>query len=259
MISKPRLIYRITLVILLITAGFLICGLIFPIINLTFNAKKAKDKINCIKLRWIKCFSAILHLKINTNGNMDSDAETIICNHISWIDIVALGQFIPGYFVAKNDIVHWPVIGFISRQCGTIFIRRGERQQIKETAEKIAWLIKQNRKIMAFPEGTTSDGTSLLPFHASLLQPAILTKTSIQPAVIQFTGKAKKLAPFIGEDAFVPHLVRMLQMPEIYLDLKFLPVISSADKKRQTLNQEVWSAINAEIIASQDFEKLVNY
>jgi len=80
----------------------------------------------------------------------------------------------PAYFVAKSDILSWPVIGYLSKQGGTIFIHRGNKKHIKTTTEKMAWVLKQNRNIIAFPEGTTTQGDEVRGFHASLFQPVAL-------------------------------------------------------------------------------------
>jgi 1-acyl-sn-glycerol-3-phosphate acyltransferase len=233
--TRLRLSYKVILIIVLFLAGLIIAGIIFPIINAACSSNKARDNCNHLKVEWLKCFSRILNLHIKIDGAVADGAAILVSNHISWLDIISIGQHLPSCFIAKNDILNWPVIGYLAVQGGTIFIRRGDKQQVRTTAEKMVWLLKQSRKIIAFPEGTTSDGTHVLPFHSSLFQPALLTKSAIQPIALEYLGEAKQLAPFIGEEAFVPHLLRMLAMEELHMSMKILPVIKTSGKKRHEL------------------------
>ncbi|MFA5984668.1 MAG: lysophospholipid acyltransferase family protein [Methylococcaceae bacterium] len=241
--SKLRQLYKTFFIIVLFTAGLVIAGLIFPVINFTCNANKAKDHANQLKRLWLAWFARILNIKIQLNGQITQNAALVVANHISWVDIIALGHLIPGYFVSKNDVIDWPVIGYLARQGGTVFIKRGDKQHVRNTTEKMLWLLKQNRSILAFPEGTTSDGNNVLAFHASLFQPAILAKATLQPIAIQYLGDAHQQAPFIGEDAFVSHLLRMLALPVIPIQLTVLAEISTANKKRSDLAEMSRSAI----------------
>ncbi|CAA9890594.1 1-acyl-sn-glycerol-3-phosphate acyltransferase [Candidatus Methylobacter favarea] len=233
--TRLRLIYKASLIIVLFLAGLIIAGIIFPIINAACSINKATDNCNQLKMHWLKCFSRILNLHIQIDGKVVDGDAILVSNHISWLDIIAIGQLLPACFVAKNDILNWPLIGYLAVQGGTVFIRRGDKRQVRTTAEKMVWLLKQHRKIIAFPEGTTSDGSHILPFHSSLFQPALLTKAAIQPIALEYLGDTKALAPFIGEDAFVPHLLRMLAMEELHISMKILPVIKTAGKKRHEL------------------------
>ena len=102
----------------------------------------------------------------------------------------------------------------------------------------MVWLLKQNSNIVAFPEGTTTKGDEVLNFHSSLFQPALLTKSVIQPVALQYQGAAKESAPFIGDDSFVPHLIKMLTLDKIEVRLSFLPVIDGSGKNRHTVSLE---------------------
>ncbi|MGR9036824.1 MAG: lysophospholipid acyltransferase family protein, partial [Gammaproteobacteria bacterium] len=217
--AKIRLCYKLALLVLLFLIGLLIASGLFPAITLAFSPRTARKQKDAIKIIWLKGFSALINLRIVKKGEIPAQPVLLASNHISWLDIIVLGQFLPGCFVAKNDISSWPVIGFLSGQAGTIFIRRGDKNQILETAEKMAWVLRQNGNIFAFPEGTTTNGEKVLAFHPSLFQPALLTKAAIQPVALQYHGPAKEKAPNIGDDVFVPHLMNILTMAEIEVTL----------------------------------------
>lgn len=236
--SRLKVLFKIKLIILLFLAGLVIVSAVFPAINKACQPVSARNRCNRIKMLWLRVFGRILRLRTEIDGQAVDGPAIIVANHISWLDIVALGEHLPGYFVAKSDILNWPVIGFISRQVGTIFVARGDKQTIHMTTEQMSWLLKQDSKVFAFPEGTTTDGSEVLPFHSSLLQPALLTRSAIQPVSLHYHGEAKSLAPFIGDDEFVPHLLKILTLDTIHVTLRLLPVLDCVDKNRQQLCKE---------------------
>jgi 1-acyl-sn-glycerol-3-phosphate acyltransferase len=245
--AKIRLHYKLFLIIILFINGLVLAAGVFPALDFLYSAKDAKFRKDAIKTRWLQWFSAIVNLHVIKEGEPSERRAILVSNHISWLDIIAIGQYLPAYFVAKSDISSWPVIGYLAKQGGTIFIHRGNKQHIKTTAEKMVWLLKQNSNIIAFPEGTTTRGDEVLHFHASLFQPALLTRSAIQPVAIQYQGAAQELAPFIGDDAFVPHLIRMLALDKIEIRLSFLPVLNSSGKNRHSVSLEARDTIERRI------------
>lgn len=248
---KIRLCYKIALIALLFGCGLIIAGVIFPALGVLGKPAFAKHSRGLLKLAWLKWFAMILNLQISREGELPSKGNLLVSNHISWIDIIVLGQFAPAHFVAKSDVLAWPVIGYLARQGGTIFVRRGDKQQAKAIAEEMVWLLKQNGTVIAFPEGTTTNGEDVLPFHASLFQAALLTRASVQPITLQYEGEAKLLAPFIGEDEFVPHLIKMLSLDKIAVHIVFHPPISTAGKSRQSVSNEAREMILESLTVEQ--------
>jgi 1-acyl-sn-glycerol-3-phosphate acyltransferase len=241
--AKIRLYSKTVKLILLFLAGFLIAGGLFPATGLSRSPVRARQVRDSLKIRWLQSFSRILNLRIVKNGSVAAHPALIASNHVSWLDIIVLGQFVPGCFAAKDDIAGWPVIGYLSRQAGTVFIRRGDKKQILQTTEMMAWQLRQNGNMLVFPEGTTTDGSEVLDFHASLFQPALLTRAAIQPAAIRYLNTAKEAAPFIGDDEFVAHLFKMLTLEAIEVRLDFLPVIESEEKTRNGISREARNLI----------------
>jgi 1-acyl-sn-glycerol-3-phosphate acyltransferase len=244
---KLRLYYKLFLIIILFINGLIIAAGIFPAVNILYSSGHAKIKRDKLKTRWLHWFSIIIKLQVNKDGELPVPGSLLISNHISWLDIIVIGQYLPANFVAKSDISNWPVIGYLARQAGTIFIRRGDKQHIRTTSEKMAWLLKQNSNIIAFPEGTTTPGIEVLNFHSSLFQPALLTKSIIQPVALQYQGEAKEHAPFIGDDGFIPHLIKILTLDKIEVQLSFLPIIHSSGKSRNEISLETRDLIAEKI------------
>ncbi len=243
-----RLYYKLVLIVILFSKGLFIAGCVFPVLGFLYSARAAKIRRDALKTRWLREFGAIVKLQISVDGELPERRAMLVSNHISWLDIIVIGQYLPAYFVAKSDISSWPVVGYLAKQGGTIFISRGNKQQIKTTAEKMIWLLKQNGNIIAFPEGTTTKGDEVLHFHSSLFQPALLTRSAIQPVALQYQGEAKEHAPFVGDDAFVPHLMKMLSLDKIEVRLSFLPEINSSGKSRHALSIESRDMISNKIL-----------
>ncbi len=253
---KMRLYYKLFLIIILFINGLIIAAGMFPAINLIFSTNSARAKQDALKTLWLRWFSAIVKLEITKDGVQPEKGALLVSNHISWLDIIVIGQFLPAYFVAKSDISRWPIIGYLARQGGTIFIRRGDKQHIRTTAEKMVWLLKQKNNIIAFPEGTTTNGKEVLNFHSSLFQPALLTKSPIQPIALKYQGPALEHAPFIGDDDFVSHLIKMLSLDKIEVRLCFLPLINDSGKNRTQVSLETRNMIMKKIsedLSADDF------
>ncbi len=240
--------FKFSLIIALFAAGLILVAMVFPVLDKTCQPASARNRCNRIKLLWIKAFGRILNVQATVEGQAVEGAAMIISNHISWLDIIALGQLMPGYFVAKNDILKWPVVGFISRRVGAVFVVRGDKSAIHATSEQMSWRLKQNCKVFVFPEGTTTAGSDVLPFHSSLLQPALLTASPIQPVCLSYDGEAKTLAPFINDDAFVPHLLRILTLKTVHVRVRMLSVLDCADKGRAHLCREAHARIQAALL-----------
>jgi 1-acyl-sn-glycerol-3-phosphate acyltransferase len=251
-----RLCYRLLLIILLFVYGLIIAAGIFPVINWLYPVEDAGNRRDKLKMHWLRLFSQILCLDIIVDGDLPRRGTLLACNHISWLDIIVIGRYLPAYFVAKSDISGWPVVGYLARQAGTIFIRRGDKRHIQATAKAMAGLLRDGRNIIAFPEGTTTCGDEVLHFHSSLFEPALSTQSTIQPVALQYHGEARLQAPFIGDDAFVPHLIRMLALDKIEARLSFLPVIEGVDNTRHAVGIETRDRIARKISAAQVSEPL---
>jgi lyso-ornithine lipid O-acyltransferase len=249
---KLRLCYKVCLIVLLFIAGVVIAAIIFPVLDVFCKPDGAKLKHGALKLAWLRWFRGILDLEISKVGNPSGKASLMVSNHISWLDIIVLGSFLPAHFVAKSDILAWPVIGYLAKRGGTVFVRRGDKQQAKAIAEEIIWLLKQNSTVIAFPEGTTTKGDEVLPFHASLFQSAVLAKAPVQPVAMNYLGETKQYAPFVGEDAFIPHLIKMLSLDKIEVSVDFLPCIDVSGKNRHSVSNEARALIMESITEKQE-------
>ncbi|CAG4885557.1 lysophospholipid acyltransferase family protein [Paraburkholderia saeva] len=121
----------------------------------------------------------------NDDVRLDAGA-LVVANHVSWIDIYVINAWRPTPFVSKAEIRNWPVVGWLAEQLGTVFIQREKRSDAKRIMHELADRLSAGELMCVFPEGTTSDGLALLPFHANLFQAAVSASCPVQPVCIMY-------------------------------------------------------------------------
>jgi 1-acyl-sn-glycerol-3-phosphate acyltransferase len=165
--------------------------------------------------------------RMSRRGDIARGPVLFVSNHISWSDIPVLGGMAPLRFLSKQEVRRWPLIGWLAAQAGTLFIRRGGGTANK-ARDEIANSLKRGESVLVFPEGTTSAGIGVLPFHGKLLKAAIDAGVPIQPISIGYLrdGRPDPVAPFIGDDEFQSHLVRMLKRPATRVEVHFHPAVT---------------------------------
>ena len=135
-------------------------------------------------------------MKVRFTGSPRDDHVFFVGNHLSWLDVPALGGITGTAFVAQDRIADWPVFGWLSKLNNTVFVSRTDKLAVGEQIETLRHAIARHRMLALFPEGTTTDGRSLLPFKAPLFAaldpppPDML----IQPIVMDFDDTGKSLA-----------------------------------------------------------------
>ena len=153
----------------------------------------------------------------------------LLANHISWIDIFAINALCPASFVAKAEIARWPLIGTLVARTGTLFIERGKRRAVHRMIEHIGRNLEAGGRVAVFPEGTTGDGRSLLPFHANLVQAAVQSRIDVVPVGVRYVATrshSAQVIDYIGDTTFVESLWRILGAWGVCCEIHPLPVIA---------------------------------
>lgn len=202
-----------------------------------------------LKRRWSRRLLAILAIRLEAAGSEIVPGSLIVANHISWVDILAINALVPVAFVAKSEVRDWPLIGWLAANTDTVFLRRGSRGHAKIVNREIDTLLNAGKLVAIFPEGTTTDGSSLLGFHAALLQAAIETHCPVQPLAISYESArgGRSLTPaYVGDTRLLNSLDAILAEPGIVARLKLLPAQSVVGSDRRQLAH----AVRAEIALS---------
>jgi len=182
---------------------------------------------------WYRHLCRILGLRISVSGRLAPEI-LLVSNHISWLDIPVLGAQGDITFLSKAEIGSWPLIGWMAKVLGTLFIRRGANQAL-EIADQIATRARTGRVVVIFPEATTTDGTHLRPFHPRLFAAAQASGVPLQPVALRYgeLDRLDMIAPFVGDDRPLTHLLRVLRNPGIRVQVKFLTPITSSGLDRK--------------------------
>lgn len=187
---------------------------------------------------WSVKLMKILNVKVTVSGNgLDHGKRGVmfVGNHVSWLDIWAIKQIYPVQFAAKSEVRSWPFIGWMAAKTGTIFIERDRKQTTSYVVEKLESAIALGENICFFPEGTTTDGSHMLPFKPSLLQAAINQQAPIIPFAIRYPmpdGSPNLQAAFYGEMTLIESLGRILSTHETKAELHFLPIMENNTERR---------------------------
>ena len=198
---------------------------------------------------WHRQVCRIFNAKITLHGDISKDTALFVANHISWFDIIALGGVIPAGFLSKYEVRHWPVIGWLAKRAGTLFIRRGSTRAASESSQLMADVLSRGEHIILFPEGTTTNGRGIKRFHARLYQSAIDAGTLVQPVVIRYPHPAgvHPHIPFIDNMGLLPSLYGLLKEKSICVELHFLEPIQAHGRQRTELARETEMRVRKQI------------
>jgi lyso-ornithine lipid O-acyltransferase len=192
---------------------------------------------------WHRILLRILDVRLSTRGTAVAGSRVFVCNHISWLDIPVVGACEPVRFVSKAEIQYWPIAGWLANAAGTFYLRRGAGSTKQLIASIDAHL--GHGTIVFFPEGTTTDGKTVLKFQPRLFACAIETGRAVQPVALRYGNAANGLvtAPFIGDDDMVSHLIRLIKNGPITAELIYCPPIDPAGYDRAGLAEAAHTAI----------------
>ena len=155
-----------------------------------------------------------LEATVSVSGTIPTEG-LMVSNHLGYLDVIVIATQAPLVFVSKSDVVHWPVIGLLLKSAGTILADRTRRSSAAETSAEILRAMDSGLPVVFFPEGTSSDGSGVLPFKPALLQIALDTRKPITPAAISYqaaTGDLKNDVCYWGDHTFATHIIRLAKI-----------------------------------------------
>jgi 1-acyl-sn-glycerol-3-phosphate acyltransferase len=171
----------------------------------------------------------------------------IVTNHISWLDVFVLNAVVPMRFVAKSEVRRWPVIGWLCARAQTLFLERGKARSAARINVQLVELLQRGECLAVFPEGTTTDGTSVAHFHSSLLQPAIDAGALAHPIAIRYLdadGAHSTAAAYIDDLSFGASMWNILSEPVLHVCLIATPPLNARDMDRRTLTRTAHERIS---------------
>jgi len=225
--------FRVGRIIAHTLLGLTIAAVVLPLCKASYRARLIRW--------WCKNLLAAFNLKVSSHGyipaqNAQLSSTMFVANHISWSDIHAINSIITLRFIAKSDIINWPVFGYLVSRANTLFIDRNNKRDAKRTIDVAVQSLLAGDNLCLFPEGTTSDGTVLYPFKSSLIQAAIEAKATICPIAIRYPhpgGGVNTDVAYAGETTLIQSMQKILSQKQPVIELHFLKPITAEDVAKQ--------------------------
>lgn len=199
---------------------------------------------------WALKMLALLGIRLELRGRPPvAGPILLVANHISWLDIVVMHAARHCRFVSKADVRHWPLIGTLATGAGTLYIERESRRDAMRVVRRMAESLERGEIVAVFPEGTTSDGMALLPFHGNLIQAAISAGAPVQPVALSFLDagtRATSRSPcYIDDDTLARSIWRTLAGGEITAVVHYGQPQAAQGRDRRTWAADLRSAVDA--------------
>lgn len=197
--------------------------------------------------RWAARVLQLAGVQLQVRGTPPAAGPVLlVANHLSWLDIVVLHA--AGYcrFVSKADVQHWPLIGLLATGAGTLYIERASRRDAMRVVHHMRDQLMAGDVVAIFPEGTTGDGLTLLPFHANLVQAAISADAPVQPVALRFAdgrGHTSFAPSFVGDETLVGSVWRTLAAPALVAQLHYGAPQRHAGRDRRAWAQDLQAEV----------------
>lgn len=189
------------------------------------------------RARWLRRWSArvrsLIGVEVELHGRAP-DGGILVCNHVSYLDMLALTAATEMVFLSKVEVRRWPLVGQIARAGGTLFVNRERRADVAHLAPEFVSIIEEGVVLTMFPEGTSTGGDRVLPFHSSLLAPAALHDWPVTPAWIGYevvAGVVEEDVAYWRNMTFLPHFLNLLGKSRVRAIIRFGEPLRNSDRK----------------------------
>ena len=184
--------------------------------------------------RWARGLSWLVGMKVEIEGDPPPAPFFLVANHLSYVDIVLLLGMLDTVFVAKRELVDWPVIGYLARITGTIFVDRRRARDAVRVLESIDERIAGGEGVVLFPEGTSSRGDDVYPMRPALFEWAVRSGFPVRAATIGYRSPpggppASEVICWWGDMSFLPHVIGLCRLPGFRAQVRFAgdPVVGT--------------------------------
>ena len=234
--------WRVSWRLLLVTLHLLLGALIVAVSFRLLDARRREGLTRWWSGIILKIFGISVELRGNTA--LRDQGHMLLINHVSWIDVYVVNSYRAIRFVAKAEIRSWPLIGWLCQRVGTIFIERARRRAVHAVLGRVEQALCEGACVGIFPEGTTTDGTLLLPFHANLIEAAIVAGVAVVPATLRYFDASRQLslaAAYIGNMTLLESAAALLRAGPLQARLELHGVVETAGKTRHEVARQARS------------------
>lgn len=183
--------------------------------------------------RWSVRVRQCLGVTVESHGRAP-DGGMLVCNHISYLDMLVLTAATEMVFLSKAEVRRWPLLGQISRAGGMLFVNRERRADVADLGPAFESVIEEGVVLTMFPEGTSTGGDRVLPFHSPLFAPAARHGWAVTPAFIRYEvegGSVENEIAYWRDMTFLPHFLNLLGKRRIRAVVRFGEPLRNSDRK----------------------------
>ena len=201
--------------------------------------------------RWARGAVRVLGVRLRVVGTPPKPPFLLVCNHLGYLDIPVLASVVDTTFVAKSEVASWPVLGPLCRWMGTLFVDRSRRRDLPATLAALQEALAAGRGVVVFPEGTSTAGGRVLPFHPPLLAAAARAGMPVAWAALSYSTPAgeREAADAVcwwGDVSFVAHLAALLRLSRVDARLRLGDELVVAGDRKQ-LAERLHAAVAGEL------------
>ncbi|MBK6334249.1 MAG: 1-acyl-sn-glycerol-3-phosphate acyltransferase [Betaproteobacteria bacterium] len=237
----PLRVYRWSRATAHVLEGLAMTAILFPLVG--------RNRRRTLSAIWSRRLLRILRIEARVHGQPTAGLAgnmLIVANHVSWLDIFVLNTLQPARFIAKSELKRWPLVGRFATNAGTLFIDRARRHDTHKVNRHAAEVLAHGDVIAIFPEGTTTDGRDVLPFHGSLLQPIVDAEGHVQPVAIRYLhhdGGVNDAVAYVGDTSFAQSFWRVTGERRVVVELHVAPLLPARARHRRELSRAAEAAI----------------
>ena len=212
------------LIIFIVYVSFF--SLTFYLASFFWNEKTTNKNALVLRDFILKITNRILGIRTTVYGEIPTIQGLIVANHRSYFDPIVIVSHIHAYPVGKKEVASWPLIGYLCKISGVIFVERECQDSRQQTCDSIKKILNEGSSIVNFPEGTTE----ILPTTVAFNYGSFRTATQIKAAIIPVAIDYKVLSDaFVHDDTFIPHFLKCFGKPTTEIKITYFPPIYSED------------------------------
>ena len=214
----------------------------FYLVSFFWNEKKTNKNALILRDFILKITNKVLGIRTTIYGDLPTVQGLIVANHRSYFDPILIVSHIHAYPVGKKEVASWPLIGYLCKISGVVFVERGCSDSRLKTSDIIKKTINEGSSIINFPEGTTDVQPTTLPFNYGSFKIATLINAAIIPVAIDYKVTTDA---FVNDDTFIPHFLKCFGKRITEIKITYFPPIYSNDAdfllktSKETIDQEL--------------------
>lgn len=210
--------------------------------------------------RWARWLMGVLNFDVRFRPacGLDNEGALLVANHLSFWDVIAIATHVPVVFVTSVEMRDTPVLGWICRAAGCVFVDRRDRSRKNQEREEVALALREGSAVVLFPEATSTDGSGVLPFKKSFFSPAIESGRPVIPMCINYGNidgrpvdrSNRDLVFYYGDQKFHTQLLRTLRLRSLEISIEMLDPIPTHREStdREWLVKQAYEAVTSRFV-----------